>query len=184
MENLTPISETRNVQHYTNKSQTRPSGSTRSTREPLPSKPLIRRKASPNEIIAKILGVWVVESLFASSLYQAICNHIFNYQKLGAAGKWDEYRAGIAEAALRQLGEIFSECRRQGYLNPRVVGEDKNRKIIWEQIVSRAGIEYDLCTLCDRGCNRRKNIDEGFYHHQGIEEPPACWEKEVGRIGV
>lgn len=96
---------------------------------------------------------------------------------------WDKYAGAITNPATREMVKrIMQECRRQGYIYPRVYGD----QLVWHRIVmtereSAIRRSADLCTLCERACTVREDIDSGRGKWEKLRdsryrEPKKCWE--------
>jgi hypothetical protein len=118
-----------------------------------------------------------VNELSTSLDYETIVTHLTQYQKQGENRRWEEYRVKIPPPVLKIWGEILTDCRRNGFINPHVW----DGKIMWNQIIATGPAETtDLCTLCDRVCQRREDIDTGEGKRMktldnNYEEPKPCW---------
>lgn len=121
--------------------------------------------------------IFQAENLNTSADYQSIVGFLATYQRQGDNRRWDDFRAKIPEPILKLWGDCLIECRRNGFVNPRV----ENGQIVWSQVLGddreRNG---DLCTMCCRDCKRRDMIDSGDLKQLKIinktyPEPKPCW---------
>ncbi len=122
--------------------------------------------------------IFQCSNLHDSSDYAFMMKHLEQYQKQGDGRKWEEYRQKIAPDLLEIWGTVMVECRRNGFVNPRV----RYGEIVFSQIISTGYCEdTDLCTLCERVCHRREMIDSGDLKRQKLinrqyQELEPCWE--------
>lgn len=108
--------------------------------------------------------------------YVSIMNHLSAYAKGGEHKRWDEYAPKIPADLRVLLGKMLVECRRNGFVAPFVF----DGVIQWRRIVTH-GAQGDLCTLCDRQCKRRDDLESGRVkwlreHQRGYREKNPCWE--------
>lgn len=109
------------------------------------------------------------EALYQSPVYKVIVEHLAVYGRGGVHRNWENYRLKIPPDVLGQLGQILSECRRNGFM----FSHAYEGKLKWHQIMTASGVKSDLCGLCERECKRREGIDNGWY--RGKVEPDPCW---------
>ena len=112
-----------------------------------------------------------------SADYQSIVALLTTYQRQGDNQRWDEFRNKIPPDLLKLWGDVLIECRRNGFIGPRV----ENGEIVWMQVIGNDVRNGDLCTMCDRECRRREMIDSGEAKRMrmlnpGWHEPRPCWE--------
>jgi len=102
------------------------------------------------------------------------------------------FREKIPVLLLKIWGNVLIDCRRNGFINPRVEGGDlvkgeyEGGKIVFQQIISTDDRPGDLCMLCDRDCKRREQIESGemkkirFFNKDNAnwQEPKPCWARE------
>lgn len=116
-------------------------------------------------------------NLSKSADYNTIVTLLTTYQRQGDNRRWDEFRHKIPDPLLKIWGDLLIECRRNGFVAPKA----ENGNIIWRQIYSNNDIiNGDLCTLCDRECQRREKINSGEMKrlkqlNNGAQEPKPCW---------
>ena len=117
-------------------------------------------------------------NLDLSADYQSIIGYLTTYRRQGEHRRWDEFRNKIPPPLLKLWGDLLIECRRNGFVGPRV----ENGKIVWRQTVSTSDIQNgDLCTMCERECRRREKIDSGEWKwikslNKDTPEPKPCWQ--------
>ena len=112
--------------------------------------------------------------------HASIRDYLSAHQRQGERRNWDVFREKIPEALLRAWGGVMVECRRNGFVGPRVDGD----RIVFQQVISTNDRPGDLCTLCDRDCKRREQIDSGETrvikemnrNNSHWVEPRPCWE--------
>jgi len=100
------------------------------------------------------------------------------YEKSGENKRWDVFRLGLKEQVLKLWGEILIECRRNGFIAPHV----KDGWLRFRQVISTDSTgNADLCTMCERPCERREVIDSGeakrlkLAYPDRYREKPPCW---------
>lgn len=108
--------------------------------------------------------------------YVLIRDHLTAYAKGGDHKRWDDTAPKIPADARVLMGKLFTECRRNGFIAPYVF-DDKIRFMR----VETHGPQADLCTLCERDCVSREEIDNGRAkwkrtNLKGYHEQPKCWE--------
>jgi hypothetical protein len=149
----------------------RKSNETSTTSIPSPllnRRPMIAVDSTPNEIAGTDLDAF-------KSVIRA-------YRGVPEDVGWDKYAASITDVSKREMvRRIMKECRRQGYVNPRVYDE----KLYFDRIVRHKSEgrkePIDLCSLCSRDCTIREDIDQGKTKWEHMrdpryEEPKKCWE--------
>lgn len=121
----------------------------------------------PEDVLAKCPDYDLLKKILAS------------FHKQGDERNWDAYRNKLTNQELMaQWSTIMSECYRSGYINPQV----RNGKITWQQIITSGKYHsLDACTLCERLCEWREEIDSGRakwmrQHKTGYREPQRCRE--------
>ena len=102
----------------------------------------LRKKQRPL-IVATRKPQEIVDGTMAYDDQAAMIKHLRAHQK--TRGSWEEYRAKIPDALLEKWQIVLEVCRRQGFFNPYVVGEE----IRWMQIVGRDR-HCDPCTVCPK----------------------------------
>ena len=112
-----------------------------------------------------------------SADYQSIVALLTTYQRQGDNRRWDEFRHKIPVDLLKLWGDVLIECRRNGFIGPRV----ENGEIVWMQVIGNDVRNGDLCTMCERECRRREMINSGAAKqmrllNKGWREPRPCWE--------
>ena len=111
--------------------------------------------------------------------YEAMVSYLLAYQRGGDLRRWDEFRHKIPDDLLTAWGTVLIECRRNGFIGPRV----ENGEIVWMQVIGTTDVRNgDLCTMCDRACRRREMTDTGASKqmrllNKGWREPRPCWDK-------
>ena len=113
--------------------------------------------------------------------YNLLVSLLMTYQRAGDIKRWDDYRGKIPGPLLELFGDILVECRRNGFVNPKSDGI----RIAFQQVISTTEITGDLCTLCDKFCTRREQLDNGEIkkirnlnkNNPNWKEPKPCWEK-------
>ena len=107
--------------------------------------------------------------------------YLKTYQKLKDDRCWDRFRVAIPEGLLGKWAEVLIECRRNGFVGP--IAND--RAIIWRQVQSSSGIQHDQCTLCERVCQRRDDLESGemkfkrLKDRENFVEPLPCWSAQA-----
>jgi len=144
--------------------------STSSTQNTLENRPLIASNKRIEDIIKR-------DDL------EGIKNALKGYAAVREKMGWDDYAAKLSDGLRTMLTKVFSECRRQGFLNPHVV----NDKLVFNRIVYNKSIQdkksLDRCTLCARVCQRREDAESGKekwlrLNVKNYEEPRPCWAKQ------
>ena len=113
--------------------------------------------------------------------YKLLVNLLVTYQRQGEGRRWEDYRNKIPPQLLKIWGDILIDCRRNGFINPKVEGE----VIIFYQIITTNSRQGDLCTFCDRDCRRREQINSGELkavkelnkNNPNWREQKPCWAK-------
>lgn len=123
---------------------------------------MVNPKRTPDEIVDRYVD---------NAEKFSIVNHIAAHQK--AHGEWDTYRKKIPSDLLVKWKNILTECRKNGFMNPRV----KDEKLIWSQVLGfkRNYKNTDECCLCDKSqtkgdCQGQSITDK---NNQRIFVP--CW---------
>lgn len=136
--------------------------------------------------------------IFSPAERQAVKGLLSTYQRTGDNKSWDTFREKIPDRILIVYGKMLTECRRNGFIGPRVKGgewvkndngvlEFTGGKLVFWQVVSTDNRPGDLCTFCERSCSRRDNLDSGDMktikemnkNNPNWHEPKACWESGV-----
>ena len=142
---------------------------------------MIKLYERPKETMCRIFKC-EIQDLEGTPEYTMFVDIVNAYQKQGGEANWDEYRtkAKVSDI-LPQMTEVMTECKRNGFMAPRV---DYSGKLYWQQIVSNSKDVHtlDKCTLCLRDCVRREMINDGTnkWKRQNEDfyvEPKACWDK-------
>ena len=177
MSEFAPLGQTREIKTYNH-------GKMRNAPQSQPSGRLLKK---PPVIVPEELPEMTMRRIFQESHltdsadYQSIIGYLTTYQRQGDNRRWDEFRNKIPSPILKLWGDLLIECRRNGFVGPRV----EDDKLVWRQVIgtddSRNG---DLCTMCDRECRRREMIDSGDLKHQkiinpGYQERKPCWTREA-----
>ena len=166
------IQDSRQIRYYLNLQDAQPR-STQSGNVRRGLKPIVTPEETPEQILAKVFGSENYRNL---TDYQAIVKHLISYQKSGDNRRWDEYAGTIPQPLRDTLTRMLVECRRNGFIAPYVF----DGVIQWRRIMTH-GTQGDLCTLCDRDCKRRDNLESGRVkwlreHQRGYREKNPCWE--------
>lgn len=112
-----------------------------------------------------------------SADFQSIVGYLSTYQRQGDNRRWDDFRNKIPPPLLKLWGDILIDCRRNGFVRPRIY----DGKIAWDQVVDNGPERNgDLCTMCERECMRREKIDSGEWKYikslnKDAKEPSTCW---------
>lgn len=169
MDAPTEISRTTSVSRYRTRSTQTWRGPTQHTRlQKLP--PLVVPEELPETTMRRI---------FKEGEYEAIFSYLMAYQRAGDMRRWDDFRNKIPPDLLKLWGDVLIECRRNGFIGPRV----ENGEIVWMQVIGTTDVRNgDLCTMCDRACRRREMTDTGASKqmrilHPGWHEARPCWDK-------
>jgi hypothetical protein len=132
--------------------------------------------------MCRIFKVRNGEELRDNAQYKSIIKHLVSYQKMGDKRNWDEYKNGIDNDLLEKWTLILIDCRRNGFIGPRMEFD----RMIWMQVLTHGSMTSDLCTLCDRACKRREDLNLGMewermhsMRDKGLiyNEPRACWQR-------
>jgi len=118
------------------------------------------------------------------------------YQRMGENKSWDTFREKVPERLLELYEKMLVECRRNGFIYPRVEGGEliKGEKgtlefiggrLVFQQVITTDDRSGDLCTFCDRICARRDNLNDGTIkeikemnkENSSGREPQPCWAK-------
>lgn len=168
-----PLGQTREIKTYNQEKmprspQLQPSG--RLLKKP----PVIIPEEMPETTMRRIFQE---SRLDDSADYQSIIGYLTTYQRQGDNRRWDEFRNKIPPPLLKLWGALLIECRRNGFVGPRV----ENERIVWRQVIGTSNIHNgDLCTMCERECMRREKIDSGEWKYirslnKDIPEQKPCW---------
>jgi len=166
------LNESGQIRYYLNR-QDKQQRSTQNGNVERQLKPLVVPEETPETTMAKIFGSASFRNL---TDYEAIVKHLVAYQKTGENRRWDEYAAVMPQPLRETLAKVLKECRRNGFIAPYVF----DGEIQWRRVMTH-GQQGDLCTLCDRECKRRDDLESGRFkwlreHQNGYREPKACWE--------
>lgn len=113
-----------------------------------------------------------------SADYKSIVGYLTTFQRQGENRRWDEFRNKIPSPLLKIWGDLLIECRRNGFVQPRA----EDDQIIWRQLIGKSNIKNsDLCTMCERECQKREMINSGEMKrlrllNNEIQEPKPCWK--------
>ena len=173
MSELEPVGQTRAIKTFSrgktpNAPQSQPNG--RLLKKP----PLIKPEELPGTTMRRIL---MESQLDDSADYQSIIGYLTTYQRQGENRRWDDFRNKIPPPLLKLWGDLVIECRRNGFVAPRV----QDGKLVWRQVTSNDDQKNgDLCTMCDRECSRREMVDSGEAKrtrllNPGWHERKPCW---------
>jgi hypothetical protein len=125
---------------------------------------------------ATMRRIFRVDSLEESEDYKAIKNHLYQFRRHGESARWDEYRMKISSELLEIWATVLVDCRRNGFIAPHV----EKGVIVFDQVMGSGADKTDLCTMCDRECKRRDDVDTGEGKRRKLlnrnyEEPKPCW---------
>ena len=147
----------------------------------LKNPPVVTPEEMPETTMRRIFKEF---DLSLSADLQSIIGYLTSYQRTGENRRWEDFRNKIPPPILKLWGDLLIECRRNGFVAPRV----ENETIVWRQVTSNdAQRNGDLCTMCDRECKRREMIDSGNAKQMrmmktggehGWHEPSPCWGQE------
>jgi len=99
-----------------------------------------------------------------------IIEHLEKFK--ASSGEWDVYRKKIPAPLLEKLTLILRECRKNGFISPRVF----NGEIKWQQVEGfrRNFKNADECSVCDR--NQTKGTCDGRFIYKGEQRMfVPCW---------
>jgi hypothetical protein len=173
MAGLEPLAAIREIDHY-NHGRTQRSPKLSHEGRLLSNPPVIIPEEMPQQTMRRIFQTPVLRN---SADYQSIVALLTTYQRQGDNRRWDDFRNKIPPDLLKLWGDVLIECRRNGFIGPRV----ESGEIVWMQIVGTNDIRNgDLCTLCDRVCQRREMVDTGEAKrmrmlNRGWHETKPCW---------
>ena len=170
---LEPVGQTREIRHY-NHGRTQRSPQLSHEGRLLNNPPVVIPEEMPTKTMRRIFQE---SDLRDSADYQSIVALLTTYQRQGDNRRWDEFRHKIPVDLLKLWGDVLIECRRNGFIGPRV----ENGEIVWMQVIGNDVRNGDLCTMCDRECRRREMIDSGEAKrmrmlNKGWRESRVCWE--------
>jgi hypothetical protein len=175
MAGLEPLAAIREIDHY-NHGRTQRSPKLSHEGRLLSNPPVIIPEEMPQQTMRRIFQTPVLRN---SADYQSIVALLTTYQRQSDNRHWDDFRNKIPPDLLKLWGDVMVECRRNGFIGPRV----ENGEIVWMQVIGTTAIRNgDLCTMCDRACRRREMIDTGATKQMrilnpGWREPKPCWER-------
>ena len=138
--------------------------------------PVVIPEEMPQRTMRRIFQTPVLRD---SADYQSIVALLTTYQRQSDNRHWDDFRNKIPPDLLKLWGDVLIECRRNGFIGPRV----ENGEIVWMQVIGTTDVRNgDLCTMCDRACRRREMTDTGASKqmrilHPGWHEARPCWDK-------
>lgn len=124
-------------------------------------RPVIKAEKTPSEIIGH-----------EASTIKPI---LIGWGKARERTSWEEYAAKISRATRDMMATVFAELRRNGYLNPRVNGDDIVVDFVCYNQGNHKDKALDICTLCERECSR-KDYRGVFKKAQSGNEVKRCWE--------
>jgi len=115
--------------------------------------PLVIPDKVPTQIMAEYLGC-TGYMLKEDPAYQIIAGHLWSFQHSHSG--WDDFASKIDGGLRKTMGDIFKDCRQNGFFAPVCVYEGGKKKIIFGQLVDKDRnielpdeIKPDLCTLCE-----------------------------------
>ncbi len=158
--------------------------------ESMPNTTLQRLRKRPPVVIPEEMPGTTMRRIFkASDLresedYESIKKHLNQYKKQGDNGRWEEYRFKIPPDLLETWRILLIECKRNGFANPHM----RRGEIVFDQLISPGkNVDTDACTLCERDCRIRENIDAGECKRlklidNSYREPKKCWQSENGEV--
>lgn len=179
MAELEQLGQTREIRRF-NHGRTQRSPQLSPSGRLLNNPPVIIPEEMPQQTMRRIFQTPVLRN---SADYQSIVALLTTYQRQSDNRHWDDFRNKIPPDLLKLWGDVMVECRRNGFIGPRV----ENGEIVWMQVIGTTAIRNgDLCTMCDRACRRREMIDTGATKQMrilnpGWREPKPCWE-HVGAV--
>lgn len=124
--------------------------------------PLVKTDRKPDDIVNDFMNFTDKE---------AIIKFLSQYQK--TRPDWESFRHKIPDALLDKFAKVLRECRKNGYMRPKV----ENEQLVWLRVMGfkRNYKNADECSLCDRsqvaGNCRGKVV---FKNHHRMFQP--CWE--------
>jgi hypothetical protein len=140
-------------------------------------KPLIKPQETPEQVLT---WMFKTQNYEKDADYVAIINHLIAYQKGGKYRNWDDYVEKIPQGIRDKWKSILVECARNGFIAPYA----QDNKLFWMRIMTHKKMTDDLCTMCQRECKVRSDIDGGveklrmqnkIKNHEKYEEPKKCW---------
>ena len=123
--------------------------------------PLVPTDRKPDDIVSEFLD-------FADR--ETLIKFLSTYQK--TKPDWDNYRHKIPDGLLSKFAKCLQECRKYGFIAPKVEGEN----IVWKQIFGfkRNYKNTDQCTTCSRSQRAGDCRGRAIYkNHQKMFQP--CW---------
>lgn len=90
------------------------------------------------------------------------------YKKIREGAGWDEYAKRLSVDTRETMADVLSECRRNGFVNPRVFGGVLHWDYVCFHKDDKKGKTQDLCLLCERDCTRRD--------WKGVLVKEPCWK--------
>lgn len=175
MAELEQLGQTREIGRF-NRGRTQRSPQLSPSGRLLNNPPVVIPEEMPQRTMRRIFQTPVLRD---SADYQSIVALLTTYQRQCDNGRWDEFRNKIPPDLLKLWGDVMIECRRNGFIGPRV----ENGEIVWMQVIGTNNVRNgDLCTMCDRECRRREMINSGAAKemrllNKGWREPRPCWER-------
>lgn len=175
MAELEPLAAIREIDRY-NHGRTQRSPQLSHEGRLLNNPPVVIPEEMPSRTMRRIFQV---SNLRDSADYQSIVALLTTYQRQGDNRRWDDFRNKIPPDLLKLWGDVLIECRRNGFIGPRV----ESGEIVWMQVIGTNDARNgDLCTMCERECRRREMIDSGEAKRLRIfnkcwHEPRPCWER-------
>jgi len=126
--------------------------------------PLVTPVRMPNEI---------VDGLLLQSEKDMLIQHLINFQKSDCS--WDSYRSKIPDTILDKFKVILKECKRNGFICPRV----RQGILVWSQVLGdkRNRSASDECTLCDNNFHSGTCRGRNFITLNGGTNFKKCWER-------
>lgn len=99
--------------------------------------PMVATDRVPDDIVGEIMN-------FADK--EVLIKLLGNYQK--SKPDWDNYRHKLPEVLLGKFTKVLQECRRFGFIAPKVQGEE----LVWKRILGfkRNQENADQCSMCHR----------------------------------
>ncbi|MFA5728512.1 MAG: hypothetical protein WC957_03720 [Candidatus Neomarinimicrobiota bacterium] len=99
----------------------------------------------------------------------------FIQMKQKTNGEWEDIRKKMPPELLEKTARVLSDCRRNGFINPKVF----NGKLYWYQIMgSERNRNHNCeCDLCDRNMTSGTCMGKFINNRLGHRDFKKCWEK-------
>jgi hypothetical protein len=99
---------------------------------------------------------------------EAIVKFLSDYQK--SRPDWEIFRRKIPEGLLLKWEIVLRECRKIGYVAPKI----KNGELVFKQILTRTPKNIDDCSLCSKSITAGTCLSRGIIKKQQLMFKP-CW---------